>query len=290
MLNRLAQPNRRAALPMFLGHRQLAPGVFIETGETEPTMEATRFGLENLTLLHMPLNAEGTLAFVAACQRPEGGFAMRQDGGSADLAATYYALRIFELLEAPQALAPEARQALHGWLRQQLFPDVRGHAALDIDPLYYAVRAWLLSTGHFTTAEHEAVVASIWACAGNDGGFAQFPGHAPDIERTYCCLHLLQELNVESWELPRQHAWISSCYFRGRVHETPQRVTYSLATLYWGTRAAELTQLRLPWLAIRQEVEHHQQADGGYGMKREATLWQTYCALGTLRIAESAEV
>jgi hypothetical protein len=44
--------------------------------------------------------------------------------------------------------------------------------------------------------------------------------------------------------------------------------------------------LAVPWDAVRHRVNRDKHANGGYGSGGQATLWHTYCALGSIQIAE----
>ena len=59
----------------FVASRSSSAGVFTEPGEAQPTLEATRFGVEALVALG-GTPREATLDFVENCWRPGGGFAM----------------------------------------------------------------------------------------------------------------------------------------------------------------------------------------------------------------------
>ncbi|HEY2667349.1 MAG TPA: prenyltransferase/squalene oxidase repeat-containing protein [Actinomycetota bacterium] len=258
-------------------------GVFTEPGEAEPTLEATRFGVEALVALG-GAPRESVLDFVEACWRPDGGFAMLAGEAEISLAATYYALRLRELVGHAD---PARGRVTARWLIDRMLPGATGDAdeGVDIDELYYALRSWQI-LGFLPTDSHRlALVNFMLGCAGERGGFGLVQGAASDIERTYCCVHGLRILGLDPPRLEVHRAWASACIAEGRFYATPERLVYSLPTMYWGSRTAELLGIDPDWPAVEREVLAFRRADGGFGAQPSSSLWETYCALGALRLA-----
>lgn len=281
-------PAAAQAASFVLG-RALADGAFVEVGEELPTVEAARFALEALASMGADAGADTRRAvseLVAACRRPDGGFAMTAGDPASKLAATYYAVRLSAAGRVDVSLDPEA---LRSWLRAALFGDRDGEVAVDVDELYYGVRALELASTPPTPSYRAATEAFVRACAARGGGFGLVPGAAPDIERTYCCLHMLQLLG--SADDAGAHAgWVESCAGAGRVWWDPDRVRSSPATMYWGTRAAEIAGVELPWRELADGVEAFRDPSGGYGLDGGASLWLTYCGVRTREIARQREM
>jgi hypothetical protein len=266
----------------FVESRSLSPGVLVEVGESEPTLEAARWGLEIATMLGRKVG-DDVLSLLAACRQSVGGFGMRPGDTSPNLEATYYAIRIAWLISAHGVFDAK----VGAWLRNNIF-DERMTVALDSHQLFYAMRTFQLSDVILTGAERAAVLRLIDECAGPEGGFSLLPGGQPDIERTYLCVNMLEDLGEMRHR--RDHdlhsSWIRSCFRQGSFYWDRTQADHSLATVYWGARTAQMLGLAVPWDAVRHRVNRDKHTNGGYGSGGQATLWHTYCALGSIQIAE----
>jgi prenyltransferase beta subunit len=273
-----------ASVTAFLESRLSRERLFVETGHSEPTVEAARFGLETLDALgaDIPGVRTATSAFLSQCRATDEGFADRREGKPA-LNATYYAARLLSRGLVPGSLADP--YGLVGWIRRKIMRDGRIAPHMDVDELYYAVRAmqFALPGKELPDEDVQAIVGFILRCASPDGGFGLRPGDPGDIERTYCCVNMLETLGAEH-ESARQKDFISACTENGEVSWDTDRAGTTPATFYWGLRAASLTGTRVAWREAAQRIEDFRCADGGYGSGERGQLWHTYCCVNALNL------
>ena len=163
----------------FLADRSPAPGIYVETGEAQPTLEALRWAAEITSMLGDPIDEE-MLVFITACCRSEA-FAMRVEQFEPDLGATYYATRVLALAQH-RSLLPGHFVSV---IAQRLFA-ANGAIAVDVDGLFYGIRALEEAALRLPRRQAEQASAFICACAAPEGGYAVRPGAVADIERTYC--------------------------------------------------------------------------------------------------------
>lgn len=285
MLDRRVSPGPHANTPLAFLHSCATPdGGYVETGEKQPSLEATRFALESLALL-MAVPDTASVGFVRRSFRPVGGFARHPDSLLPELGATYYAVRILHLLNATELMS-EIRTSTHRWLMSMIFSESNSRITLDIDHLYYALRALYLSGETLPLSVLQYVADFTHACADSQGGFGLTPGRVPDVERTYCCLRMLAELGIVVHNKDTHAKWLAACFSAGQWYSDPSRTDSSLAGMYWGVSAANLLDLPIPWTSIPPIVERYRRHDGGYGNSGYPTLWHTYCALGTLDVVK----
>jgi prenyltransferase beta subunit len=265
----------------FLSERSAGSGLYAERGETQPTMEALRWGTEIRAMLGVrPLLSEEAHAFLAACLRSAGAYATSPDHPEPALNATYYATKILSLAGGPWKPAPE----LAVWTAGTVFGP-SGNVRVDVDDLFYAVRAMQYANQEIPPDLARRAVMFLRACADPGGGFGLLPGEPPDIERTYCCAMMLSLLSA--WDSPSPHRAFTARTLRdGLFHMRPDAsATRSLATQYWGARAAGMCGVPLPCDEICAFVVAKRNPDGGFGDEsRESTLWQTYCAMRVLAL------
>jgi prenyltransferase beta subunit len=270
----------------FLESRSKQAGLFTEVGERAPTVEAARFGLEASAAVGKPASTEmrrDTRKLVIACLRPEGGFAVQADSPRPELSATYYAVRLFRLGNVADVLLDRRRVA--AWIVAQLFDGSRVDGSLDVDQLYYGVRGLqLMDAREFDRERRDAVARYVNRCAAPGGGFGLRPGLVPDIERTYCCVSILEALGC--LQNPRAHAsWTESCLAGGRALWRPSDTKSTPATFYWALRAASLLGVFVRWAEVASALRSFEREDGGYGGEAGATLWYTYCGVSVRKLA-----
>ncbi|HEX8205959.1 MAG TPA: prenyltransferase/squalene oxidase repeat-containing protein [Solirubrobacteraceae bacterium] len=273
----------------FVRGRALDGGPFVEIDEEAPTVEATRFGLETLNTLGAgPSDEERRVAteLVRACHRPDGGFAPTEADEASALNSTYYAVRVMSagLVD----LEPD-REALARWLRAEVLP-AGDTVEVDVDELYYAIRAFQLAEIGFEQQERDAIEAFVARCADSGGGFALLPGQAPDIERTYCCLHTLQILGATE-VAAEDRDFVAACFDGRRIHWDPEHSKpASPATMYWGSRAAQISRPpEIDWSGVAEGIDSFRRDGGGYAFDDgEPNLWLTYCGARTSDIARRA--
>lgn len=267
----------------FLESRLSHERLFVETDDHEPTVEAARFGLETLDALGVSLPGvrAATSRFLSKCRMPDEGFADRQ-GGKPALNATYYATRLCSRELVPGSLADP--YGLIGWVRREIMRDGRIVPHMDVDELYYAVRAmqFALPEKELPDRDVQAIVGFILGCASPDGGFGLRPGYPGDIERTYCCVNMLETLGFEPGSPHKD--FISACTENGKVSWDPDHAEAMPATFYWGLRAASLTGAYVDWDEAGRRIEDFRCADGGYGVAGRARLWHTYCCVNALNL------
>lgn len=263
------------AVEKFLSTRSCGSGVYVERDETQPTMEALRWVTEIRALLGLdPVAGEETLPFIAACLRSADAYAISPDHPEPALNATYYAARVLVLADAARHIA----RGMARWLADIAFGP-HGNVRLDVDDLFYAMRALECAGAVLSPEEARRLVLFLQACADPGGGFALMPGERPDIERTYCCAMMLKLLGA--WDEPQRHReFVAGTIRNGLFHWRPDAAARSLATQYWGIRAAGLCGIRPPWEPVREYAAGAQNPDGGFGGRDgRSTLWHTYCAL-----------
>ncbi|MCK2215431.1 terpene cyclase/mutase family protein [Actinomadura sp. ATCC 31491] len=274
----------------FLRGRSPAPGLYVERGGTQPTMEALRWATELRAMLDLaPRVKEEGLALVAACLRSSGAYAGSPDRPEPALDATYYATKVLALAGDPRRLTPQ----LATWLSGVVFGP-SGNVRLDVDELFYAVRAMEFAGQSLDAGQAHRVATFVRACADPGGGFGLLPGAAPDIERTYCCVLMLGLLT--GWSAPAEHrAFVAACLRDGLFLFRPgDPAGPSLAAQYWGLRAARLAGVPVAGEALRAYVAGLRNDDGGYGVRgggpgRGSTLWESYCALRVSALLDEGE-
>lgn len=270
----------------FLENRLSPDRLFVEVGEDRPTVEAARFGLEALDSFSDSLRGVGgaTADFLAACRSPEGGFTTNQEEAEAELASTYYAVRLFLLRLIPGSL-PEPSNTV-AWVRDSILDGREIRHGMDVDKLYYAVRAiqLILSPRQLPSDLHRAVVDFMLQCASSSGGFGPMPNLPADIERTYCCVHLLHSLG-EVRQTKLHVMWIGSCFSHGQAFWGPEGTRTDPSIFYWGLRAASLSGASVPWRDAARHLETFRCSDGGYGADGRSQLWHTYCCIKAHEIA-----
>lgn len=268
----------------FVRSRALHDDPFVEVGERVPTVEAARFGLETLAALEVE-PGESTRAAVDRllddCARPDGGYAMRRDDGPSELAATYYATRL--MTAGLVGRVPDSERIAE-YVRRSVLGDGGARVWVDVDDLYYGMRAVALAAVSLSGDEHEAVHAFMSGCAHPDGGFGLVPGAEPDVERTYCCLHMLQFLGADEVG-PRHARFVGACSDGELIHWSPAHERSYPATMYWGARAAQIAGVDLDWDRLARGMESFRRPGGGYAAGGEPDLWLTYCGTRTLEIA-----
>jgi hypothetical protein len=270
-----------STIEKFLSERSLGSGLYVERGEAQPTMEALRWGTEIRAMLDLgPLLSEEAFAFVSACLRSGGGYAISPDHPEPALNATYYATKVLSLADDPRRLAPD----LAKWLGDTVFGP-SGNVRVDVDDLFYAMRAMQYSDQALRPEQSRRVIMFLRACADPGGGFGLLPGEPPDIERTYCCAMMLALLSA--WDAPPRHRTFVGRTMRGGLfHMRPDSDTCSLATQYWGLRAAGLCGVPVSSPQVRDFVSALRNPDGGFGgfggEGGRSTLWHTYCAMRVL--------
>lgn len=264
-----------AGVRRFLDHRSLGIGLFVEAGQDSPDLEALRWAVELAHVLGDPAHEE-SVAFVIACRREEDGFAIRAEDDRPTLAATYYGVRVLELLDRRDLLP----RNLSRWIEQQVI-GVAGTVTVDIDELFYALRALEHGGQPLSDRLSTRTAEFITACEHSGGGFGPIPGAPPHIEQTYCCLRMRQLLG--HGDRFAAHAdWVARCCRDGEFLPSPAASSGTLATAYWGTQAAGLCHLELPAAEVRHQVRQRRNPDGGFGDGGTSNLWSTYCALRVL--------
>lgn len=264
-----------AGVRRFVDHRSLGIGLFVESGQGSPDLEALRWAVELAHLLGDPIDEE-SVTFVIACRRDEDGFAMRAEDDRPTLAATYYGVRVLELLDRRDLLPHN----LSRWIEQQVI-GAAGTVTVDIDELFYALRALEHAGLPLTDRLSTRTAEFITACEHSGGGFGPTPGEPPHIEQTYCCLRMRQLLGHS--DRSAAHAdWVDRCCREGEFLPSPAAASGTLATAYWGTQAAGLSQVELPAAKVRHQVRQRWHSDGGFGDDGTSNLWSTYCALRVL--------
>lgn len=272
----------RPTVEKFLSTRSCGSGVYVERDETQPTMEALRWATEIRALIGLQAVAgEETLPFIAACLRSADAYAGSPDHPEPALNATYYAARVLALTGTAGHIAP----GMAKWLTDIAFGP-HGNVRLDVDDLFYAMRALECAGEAFPPDEARRLILFLRACADSGGGFALMPGDRPDIERTYCCAMMLKLLGA--WDEPHRHReFVTATVRDGLFSMHPGSTECSLATQYWGIRAAGLCGVRPPREPVRTYAASSQNLDGGFGGRDgRSTLWHTYCALRVLHLSE----
>lgn len=270
----------------FLRSRRLHGGLFVEVGAEGVTLEAQRFAFETEDLLAdgcFGVSSEEVACLLGACACAGGGYAPHPPDPPtyvrcrADLGATYYACRLNARLQAPAELNCTRR-----WLTSAAFDEHQHAVRVDLDELYYVLRGLSFAHGALSRSERLSVFRFLLACQVADGGFAVTPGGTPDIERTYCGVHLARQLGLKLDD--RLHRrWVASCIdVAGAIHWDPTRRHSTAPTLYWGVRAAELVGSKLDRVRLARALLVHMNDDGGFGEPGRSTIWDTYCAMHAL--------
>ncbi len=108
------------------------------------------------------------------------------------------------------------------------------------------------------------------------------PGVPPDVERTYCGAMMLRLLSAADG-LPEHRAFVAASMRNGLFLMRPGPAVCSLATQYWGSRAADLCELPISREPLREFAAAARNPDGGFGGEDgSSTMWHTYCALRIL--------
>jgi hypothetical protein len=271
----------------FLESRLSEERLFVETGESEPTVEAARFALETLDAIgaDIPGVRTATAAFLAECRSAEGGYKDRRSTEAPALNATYYAVRLLARGLVPGAL-PDPLRAI-AWIRRSIMTAGHIHPDMDVDELYYAVQAlqFALKPAPVCDEDSRAIIEFIRACHAPNGGFGFRPGDPGDIERTYCCVNMLETLGLKDG-IASHIDYIAACMTDGDVCWDPDRTKSTPATFYWGLRAASLSGSYVPWHEAGRRIDGFRSADGGYGMAGRSQLWHTYCCVNALNLIE----
>lgn len=264
----------------FLKTRLARDNLFVEVGEATPTIEAARFGLEAWGTHAAPPHELriAALGLLRQCRDPEGGWCSNPNSSRPTLSATYYATKLLAEGHIPGRLAGAKR--VQAWLSQQITHETGVRAAMDIDEMYYGVRAACLiaPSRPFPDRIRTCVIEFLLACAGPNGGFGLRPGAEPDIERSYCSIHMLRLLGAEFDAAPHL-AWITKCVREGNIEWSPDNPLATPATFYWGLQVASLVGMIIPAAAIGRNLSHFVCADGGYGEQGHPTIWHTYCGV-----------
>lgn len=257
-------------------------GSFVEVGENGASVEACRFGYETSRRAAMELGLNTELrTWVAARRMDDGSFRSQVDSERGSLSSTYYAVRVFRLLNATTEL-DVTRSATTAWLQAQWSKPENQ----NIDELYYLIRALHLLDAETSTSLKGAWIDFIKSCRSGSNGYANKPGEVGDIEHSYCSIHALLLLGVPAAGLGGDAAWISDCVRPdGGIQWSPNDPTHSHATLYWGAHLIYLLKLPHPWEATAEFVSSSINADGGYGLNG-SNLWHSYCAVSTALLAE----
>ncbi|WP_257450266.1 prenyltransferase/squalene oxidase repeat-containing protein [Archangium lipolyticum] len=250
----------------FLEKRLTRNGLFVEVGESAPTVESIRFGLDTMASIDKEVDESvrrSSAAYLLECLLPDGGFAISARSTQSKLSSTYYAVRLFELKRVDGGLPDRHRTS--EWIIGQLFDGAGIAESVNVDELYYAARALqLMAAPELDHSRIDTVVRYIKRCCSPAGGFGLSPGAPADIERTYCCLHMLQTLG--HLHDPEKHAkWVSSCIIGGQVYWDPSGAKVSPATFYWGLRAASIAGAEVAWSDVASAIRNFEKEDGGYG-------------------------
>lgn len=255
-------------------------GNFVESGEDEPTLEAARFAAEVLA-------TAGSLdvgQFANALQRCDRswGFSMTLTGEGPELGATYYGWRLRQLMGHGGE-----RNKASSWIVRQVF-DAENEVTVDVDDVFYAVRALDIVGAELAPEQQESLRKFLASCQSPDGGYALLPGNPSDIERTYCAVATLLWLNTETdkTRARNEREWIQACANDGCIKGAPDVLDANLATAYWGSRSAELLDIAWPWDSVRDLALRGQRSDGGFGIGEGSTLWETYCGVRLIRMAD----
>ncbi|MFB9924401.1 prenyltransferase/squalene oxidase repeat-containing protein [Amycolatopsis halotolerans] len=264
----------------FVRTAESAEGYPLESSDRIPSLQAARFASELTNLAGLPVSAR-TLAFVAQCRRGEA-FAFEREGDLPTLPGTYYALRVLTL-----AGKPWREPATTRWITERLFDD-RGRLAVGMDELFYGARALMLLEADLPQPARKEILEFLRARRSPEGGYGPDRGEPADIQRTYCAISLRGWLHdgarVEEDEGLAE--WIVGCHRDGRMHLSPSSGEWSLGTAASGHRCADVLGLAWPWNEAREFAESHRREDGGFGLGAASTLWETYCGLRTIQLAD----
>ncbi|KAB2343697.1 prenyltransferase/squalene oxidase repeat-containing protein [Actinomadura rudentiformis] len=262
----------------FLASRRQGPGAYLEARENEPTMEALRWAAEITSLLSgEPVTPA---PFIDECRRRDGTFAMTADDPEPSRAACYYAVRALALSDRHGDVPAELP---HWFVNELATPDLP--AASDIDEMFYVLRALeqLGSLDLLTPGVSRSLIHFIQACRNGDGGYAGIPGRPSDTEHTYCAVCSLSLLRhpLDATESHVTADWLKDRFDTpsGLATLTADDDAPSLAASYWGFRAGEVLNTTVWTDRLGSAVEGLAKADGGYGTRADATLWESYCAL-----------
>ncbi len=254
----------------------------LEPGERAPSIEATRFGVETALRARIapPIERDATLQWLESLATDDG-FRSMVDAPP-QLGATYYAVRLFHLLEAPAHRARYGPLLIRGL--ETAFSDLSNR---DVDQLYYLCRALQLSDTLERSSIKPQLIEFFHACRAPTGGFGNKPGEVGDIEHTYCAVGALKLLGQDARPLVDAD-WVRACAGPdGWIQWGPDDPKRTFGTLYWGTHLALNVNIPLEWERIRELVATSANADGGWGPQM-STLWNTYCAVSASLIADVA--
>ncbi|MEU8418242.1 hypothetical protein AB0C24_36055 [Amycolatopsis japonica] len=258
-------------------------GLLVETDESAPSLEATRFGAEIRALRGKGLTRP-ELEFASAA-RTGGGYAMFR-GGAPSLGATYYALRLYQLAGVT---VPDSAAVVR-WVGEALCSG--GKTIVDMDDLFYGVRSLIILGARPEPSAAVAIRVFLGECTKADRGCAFLPDRPSDIERTYCAVSIRQWLGTEQDHADAQASgpFVVSCDDGlGHIRMRPSEADWSLASAYWGARTVQLLNLAWPWAEVDVAVRRCARPDGGFGTNPASTLWETYCALRVMGIAASRQ-
>lgn len=271
-----------SGLRRLLAARSPGCGMYVETGERQPSLEALRWACEIRALLGEPVEP-GSITFIAACRRGNEAYAMHVERHRPELGATYYAVRVLALA----GHADQVPAAMAGWLDGTVF-GAAGIITVDADDLFYAIRA-LEQAGLTPAAERTTRIAEfLRGCQHPAGGFGLVPGAPPDVERTYCCLAIdhFMARTAPDWPDPvdrgRHARWLRTCLGPVGIRMAPTGPA-NPATQYWGVQAFRLAGIAPDPVVVRDAVDRARHPDGGFGAP---TLWHSYCALRVLRLLD----
>jgi hypothetical protein len=267
-----------SATQRFLTSRQQGPGEYVEAGEDEATMEALRWVAE----ISWMLSGEPVppAAFIGRCRRPGGTFAMTAADPEPSRAASYYAVRALTLCGQRKDIPGQ----LPRWFASEMANPSRP-AASDLDEMFYILRALeqLGALGLLPPGVSRSLVDFIQGCRDDDGGYAGRAGQPPDTEHTYCAVC---SLSLLQHPLGAADSRITAAWLRLRFATPSGLATLtaaddipSLAASYWGFRAGEVLNAAAWTERLGPAVQSLAKPDGGYGVRAQATLWESYCAL-----------
>ena len=116
------------------------------------------------------------------------------------MASTYYGIRALEILDRTTRKKNDHLQWILSHHRKNGgFYASKSNKLPDIDSTFYSIRALNILDYEFEQLDEEIeFLKSLYA---QGGGFKPFEKGAPNIEATYCAVHLLKLFNFESYDI-----------------------------------------------------------------------------------------
>jgi prenyltransferase beta subunit len=269
----------------FIESCRNSDGGYGNTPSDPSGMEATRFAVDTLYMLEKDSKLGKTLSWVKSCSAEGGRGFSKSAYLQADLASTYYALRVLTIANERVL----GRQRCARWVSMHQRADggfsQQENDNSDIDSTYYGVQA--LSLLGKATPNLDGCFQFLKALQSTVGSFRPIISGIPNMEATYCAIHMISLFGKRIERVSRCKEWIRSCQSSDGGFSYIPHAQSRVSSTYWAIRTLELldssvsnAQHCMNWIMQCQTSE------GGFQASRHGSgvpeMWPTYCAIQSL--------